>query len=50
MIMPCKCPHEGQDKLNGKGQRVFTEKGQTKGDKVEYKCTVCGTTKLAKTQ
>lgn len=36
-IMKCKCAHEGQDKLHGKGMRVFNP--CAKG----HRCTVCGT-------
>ena len=39
MIGRCSCVHEGQDKINGKGMRVFN-----KGIK-GHKCTVCGSVK-----
>lgn len=39
MISSCKCKHEAQDKLHGKGNRVFTT-----GQK-EHRCTVCGNSK-----
>lgn len=38
MIMLCTCKHEYQDKLYGKGKRVFNlcKKG------ISGRCTVCG--------
>jgi len=39
MIISCTCTHEYQDKLYGKGRRVFNE------GKTNYKCTVCKATK-----
>jgi hypothetical protein len=35
MIMTCSCQHEAQDKLNGKGRRVYNE------CKSVARCTVC---------
>ena len=34
-IMKCKCKHEGQDRIHGKGERVHNE--ATTG----FRCTVC---------
>jgi len=34
----CGCPHEGQDKLYGKGKRLANKRDKAG----EYKCTVCG--------
>jgi len=36
-VKPCTCQNAGQDKLHGKGNRVFN---QTAGG--DYTCTVCG--------
>ena len=36
MIYPCKCNHEVQDKMYGKGRRVYNI------GKTDKKCTVCG--------
>ena len=41
MISSCTCKHKEQDKLHGKGNRVFNQ-----GTK-EYRCTVCGNKKGA---
>lgn len=43
-ILMCKCEHEGQDNLHGKGNRVMnlTLKGKV-GDMRVWRCTVCGT-------
>ena len=38
MIINCKCEHESQDKIHGKGRRVGNE--TLKGS---YRCTVCRT-------
>jgi hypothetical protein len=39
VILPCTCSHEWQDKLHGKGQRVFNV------GKDARHCTVCGAKK-----
>ena len=39
MILPCSCIHEGQDKLYGKGKRVFNPMGLQ--GKSGYRCSVC---------
>ncbi len=44
MILNCSCNHEGQDKLYGKGRRVFNE--TKKPD--TYRCTVCKVEKTHK--
>lgn len=41
VIMPCKCKHKDQDKMNGPGNRVFNEMGDDKN----ARCTVCGQVK-----
>lgn len=42
MIMKCRCEHKGQDKLHGKGNRVFNLTSKKKGvDKKFFRCTVC---------
>ena len=46
-ILRCTCAHAGQDKLHGKGMRVFNKLGgKDKHD--TYRCTVCGTTTTSK--
>lgn len=44
MIRNCKCKHEGQDKIHGKGRRVFNKLPHDKG----YRCTVCLAVKSSK--
>lgn len=39
MIANCTCSHEYQDKLYGKGKRVFN------AGKAVYRCTVCKSVK-----
>ena len=42
-VLKCKCQHEFQDSVYGKGYRVFNE--CMSGAKVTgYRCTVCGNT------
>lgn len=36
MILQCTCKHEEQDKLHGKGKRVYNE------CKTKARCSVCG--------
>ncbi len=45
MIAQCTCKHEAQDKLNGKGNRVFNPTKKKAGDKVIHTCSVCGAAK-----
>lgn len=40
MIIKCVCVHEGQDKLHGKGMRVYNP-GKDAGGGVKWRCTVC---------
>lgn len=49
MITSCNCKNEGQDKLNGKGNRVFnpTMKKPADSKKVVYRCSVCAANKEA---
>jgi len=43
MIKKCSCKHEYQDKIYGKGYRVFNEKTEGPSRKHKgYRCTVCG--------
>lgn len=42
-VMTCSCDNPGQNKLHGKGQRVFNEVKTNNG--IEYRCTVCGAKK-----
>jgi hypothetical protein len=44
MIDKCECKHEGQDKLHGKGNRVFNS--CSNGSKI--RCTVCDKEKMSK--
>lgn len=37
MIMTCKCENEYQDKIHGKGRRVFNEMKE----KPKHRCTSC---------
>ena len=37
MIMKCSCKHKQQDKLHGKGNRVFNKTMKLN----TYRCTVC---------
>lgn len=39
IIQPCSCAHEFQDKVYGKGKRVFNVMQKTKEKKC--RCTVC---------
>lgn len=39
MIFKCKCQHEQQDNLHGKGNRVMNATA-----KDQFRCTVCGDT------
>lgn len=41
MILPCTCHNEAQDKIVGKGYRVFN-RCKPKESVPHYKCTVCG--------
>jgi hypothetical protein len=40
VIFPCQCSHEYQDKLYGKGRRVWNGMGLL--GKSGIRCTVCG--------
>jgi hypothetical protein len=46
-ILECKakCKHDYQDKLYGKGQRVFNEMMAKKGEGHLFRCTVCKATR-----
>ncbi len=42
MIIKHTCSHKGQDKLHGKGMRVFNKTEKSKRNDVDvYRCTVC---------
>lgn len=41
MIINCNCKHESQDKLHGKGRRVFNKTRKTAGTTPIYRCSVC---------
>lgn len=51
MIKQCMCAHAGQDDINGFQMRVHNEMIDVKaGTKATgYKCTVCGSVKVAYT-
>jgi len=40
VIKSCTCVHEQQDKLYGKGRRVYNKAGNV--GKTFFRCTVCG--------
>lgn len=40
LITQCECNHEDQDKMYGKGNRVFNKTAKTPG--TSYRCTICG--------
>ena len=42
MVQTCTCNHEGQDKIHGKGRRVFN----LLAGKDKARCTVCGKEKM----
>jgi hypothetical protein len=43
MIKQCKCQHQEQDRINGKGNRVYNPTTKPKKDGgVEHRCSVCG--------
>jgi hypothetical protein len=45
MILSCICESAAQDKLNGRGKRVYNQKKRVPGiSKDSYSCTVCGRT------
>jgi predicted SprT family Zn-dependent metalloprotease len=46
MIYPCICKSTQQDKLHGKGRRVWNKTKPTD----QYRCTVCKTEKLIKVE
>lgn len=40
-VFRCKCNNEGQDRLHGKGMRVFTPMKKVEKQPPQYRCTVC---------
>lgn len=42
-ILPCGCAHDFQDASLGKGLRLHNPTDS--GDRIGYRCTVCGVTK-----
>lgn len=46
MILKCTCPHEGQDRLHGLGNRVHNEMKES-GGTVSHRCTICCKEKTA---
>lgn len=45
-VLTCTCKHEGQDKIHGKGNRVFNPKQlKANAQSVDVTCTVCGSVK-----
>lgn len=44
-ILSCKCSHEYQDTVYGKGRRLHNRSG--KKENSHYACTVCGDKKSA---
>jgi len=43
-IMKCSCSHESQDEIHGNGMRAFNATAKKSGEKIQYRCTVCGKT------
>lgn len=41
IIQRCSCGHEGQDKLHGRGMRVYNEAKAINKDTGVWRCTVC---------
>ena len=41
-IKSCTCFNDGQDKLHGRGMRVFNPYKAKDGKTINYRCTVCG--------
>ncbi len=41
MISNCTCEHEAQDRIHGKGKRVFNSTLKGKAGPTVYRCTVC---------
>ena len=41
VIKSCTCANAGQDKLHGKGMRVFNPFKMKDGKTLGYRCTVC---------
>jgi len=40
-IFRCKCKNEGQDRLHGKGMRVFSPMKKVEKQAQQYRCSVC---------
>jgi len=45
MIMRCSCEHEFQDRLYGKGMRVFNQIKRSASHSNHARCSVCGVVK-----
>jgi len=45
-ILPCTCKHKWQDRVYGKGNRVFNLRKEP--DRNGGRCTVCGSSKQLK--
>lgn len=46
-VMTCSCANAGQDKLHGKGVRVYNRTKTAQGQTPQWRCTVCGAKKEA---
>lgn len=50
MISSCDCKNEQQDRLHGKGQRVFNKLAKSSADAQYGRCTVCGKEKAIRSR
>ncbi|MFH1480768.1 MAG: hypothetical protein ABIG67_05845 [Pseudomonadota bacterium] len=41
-VMQCRCEHEYQDRVYGKGMRLFNNAPAKGAHPNRYRCTVCG--------
>lgn len=41
-VMKCSCEHQGQDRMYGKGNRLFNVTIKGKQGPEVYRCTICG--------
>lgn len=50
MISNCDCKNEQQDRLHGKGQRVFNKLAKSSADAQYGRCTVCNKEKVIRSR
>lgn len=41
-VLSCTCEHRAQDRLYGKGKRLFNERAADQKNSRSFRCTVCG--------